>query len=307
LKPALLFLIGPTASGKSDLAFQLAQALGAEIISADSMLVYRGMDIGTAKPSREDREKIPHHMIDIAEPTADFSVFDYRTKVLELLALPESQGKTFVVVGGSGLYVKALLHGISEKPGADLEVRKKYEAIADEKGVDVLKAQLQTVDPVYAGIVADKRRIVRALEVYELTGKTLTEWDKDTRGLLDEDFKIKVFGLAWDKNVLRERVTLRTRAMLAAGLIEEVRDLDFGSWSKTARQAIGYRETISYLTHEILGRELEELIAQNTLGLVKRQMTWFRKERAIQWLELKTAADLEKVREEILKNWNVNG
>jgi len=300
LKPSLIFIVGPTASGKSDLALNLACVLKAEIISADSMLVYRGMDIGTAKPSREDQARVPHHFIDIADPGDDFSVFEYRRRVLDLVQSPGSREKVFVVVGGSGLYVKALLNGISEKPGANPEIRKRLLEESRKDGFDILKDRLRGIDPVYAEIARDERRVLRALEVHEMTGKSLTEWDRETVGLRDEGYPIRSFGLRWEKDAFRTRVERRTRAMLAAGLLEEVKQLLQKPWSRNPRQAIGYAEAIQVLNGELPPTELEPLIIKNTLALGKRQMTWFRKEKGVRWFDLKDETDLEKAKGEIL-------
>lgn len=303
MKPSLLFLVGPTASGKSELALELASKLGAEIISADSMLVYRGMDIGTAKPSRKDQEDVPHHFIDLVEPGQDFSVFEYRKRVLDLLSSPGSQGKTFIVVGGSGLYVKALLHGISEKPGANPELRRKLLAGSGAGGFESLRERLKTVDPAYAEIALDERRVLRALEVYEMTGRTMTEWDRETEGLLKEGYKIKIFGIRWEKEIFRKRIEERTRRMIDAGLVGEVRALETKPWARNSRQAIGYQEVLEFLHGTIPQEELGSLIVKNTLALMKRQMTWFKKEPNIDWFDLKDENDWKTISAKIIERW----
>lgn len=306
-KPKLLFLTGPTASGKSGLALKLAEELQAEIISADSMQLYRGMDIGTAKPSLEEQNRIPHHFLDILDIEQSYSVFEYQKEVLRLLNAPESLEKTYVIAGGTGLYVKSLLHGVSEKPGEDSAVREKWRKASERKGLDFLKEELGKVDPEYAAIAKDSRRIIRALEVYELSGKTVSEWNRETRGLLDEKYFIKVYGLEWPREILKHRIEMRVNEMLQAGFIREVEKLADRSWSTTARQAIGYNEVRQFLEGKLKQGDLVPLIVKNTSALAKRQMTWFRKEKSIHWFQLKNETDFKGVFTELIKDWKKNG
>jgi tRNA dimethylallyltransferase len=306
-KPKLLFLIGPTASGKSDVALKLAETLQAEIISADSMQIYREMDIGTAKINEKIRLKIPHHLMDVITIEEEYSVFDYCQAVSDLLNKKESQGKTFIIVGGTGLYIKALLHGISDKPGADEKIREKLENVADEKGLEHLRDRLAKIDPEYAKIVCDKRRVIRALEVYELSGKTVTEWNQETHGLFDKGYTIKLYGLRWPKEILKQRIENRARQMVEGGLLTEIERLKHRAWSKTARQAIGYAEAFQVLEGKLKEDKLIPLIVKNTAAMAKRQMTWFKKEKAIHWLHLKAARDLNRATIESLEDWKLNG
>ena len=267
------------------------------------MLVYRGMDIGTAKPSRKDQERIPHHFIDLVDPGQDFSVFEYRRMVLDFLNSPQAQGKIFIVVGGSGLYVKALLHGISEKPGANPELRRRLLEGSGAGGLAALRDRLKAIDPVYAEIARDERRVLRALEVYEMTGRTLTEWDQITEGLLKEGYRIKLFGIRWEKEVFRARIEARTRRMISEGLLDEARALETKPWSRNSRQAIGYAEVLEFLHGNISQEELEPLIVKNTLSLMKRQMTWFKKETDIHWFDLKDENDWKTISPKIIERW----
>jgi len=299
--------MGPTASGKSELAVRIALRTRGEIISADSMLVYRGLDIGTDKPSREDRSKVPHHLIDIIEPSQEFSVFEYLERVLSKLREDSSRDKTFIVAGGSGLYTRALLHGLSQKPGADPEVRRRLFKEAEEQGEDILRKRLDGIDPDYGQIARDLRRVVRALEVYETSGRTMTDWDRGTSGLLAEPCLIKLFGIHWRRDLLRGRIAERVRRMLARGLIEETRRLREMPLSRTAAQAIGYREVIDFLEGRLAEGELEEAIVRHTLELVRRQMVWFRRERGVRWIELDETLGLDRAEEAILSAWGEHG
>jgi len=297
----LLFLVGPTASGKSELALELASKLGFEIISADSMQVYRGMNIGTAKPTDKIQKQIKHHMLDLRDVNQEYSAFEYYEDVLKLIEKSGERKNGFLVVGGSGLYVSALLHGISKKPGADIDFRKKMKNLIAEKGLDFLKSKLKKIDPEYALIAKDERRIIRALEVTQLSGKTVSEWNKENKGLLDGDMKIKVYGIMWPRETLKKRIAARTGEMLYGGWIDETKLLKDKEWSKTASQAIGYREILKYLSGEISKEELVSQITHNTARFAKRQMTWFRKEPEVYWIALEDS--LDKVCQMILKDW----
>lgn len=294
----LVFIMGCTGSGKGTLGRELAVRTGGEILSVDSMKVYRRMDIGTAKPSAEIRRQIPHHLLDVVEPSAEFSVAEYVNRAEEAIAEIAARGRSIFVVGGTPLYIKALSEGLFEGPSADVALREKLEAMAAEKGTAHLHDQLRAVDPLAASRIHpnDLRRIVRGLEVYELTGKAISglqeQWDRD-RTKHDCVF----IGLRRDKEDQSRRINERVRRMVAAGLVDEVRDLlaEPLPLSVAARQALGYAEMIEHLERRLSLDEAVERIKMNTRQMAKSQRTWFRRFRNVEWIDVTPEADIEKV------------
>ena len=279
----VLFLVGPTGSGKTQLSLCLAKRLGAEILSADSMLVYRGMDIGTAKPSREDRKRVRHHLIDLVSPRRNFSVSEHRELALEAIESILKRGRLPLVVGGSGLYVSAIWKGLSPHPGTNMKLREKLNQLVKEKGLEDLYQELERVDPHRAKQIHpnDRRRILRALEIVHTSGKTPSEWYQKRTSLGDLGYSVKVIGVARDRRDLYDRINLRVESMFRKGLLREVERLKQRGFSKTARQALGYREVLdSKGTRPFL----KELIQQRTRQFAKRQLTWFRREKDIHWV-----------------------
>ena len=293
MAPTLHFLVGCTASGKSSLGVELAGRLGGEIISIDSMKVYRGMDIGTAKPSASVRATVPHHLVDVVDPWDDFSVAQYVALADSAVASIHERGRRIFVVGGTPLYIKALSEGLFEGPGADVQTRERLQHLAAERGTPALHERLQQVDPVAAGRIHrnDLRRLVRALEVFELTGRPISalqeQWDRER-----QRYDCRFFGLRWSKEDLHLRIKERVARMIDRGLVDEVcRLLSLDRpLSTAARQAVGYAEIIEHLA----GRtELDYAIEQikiNTRQLAKAQRTWLRRFRAIQWIDLMPGA-----------------
>jgi tRNA dimethylallyltransferase len=273
------FLSGPTASGKTAVALELAERLGAEIISMDSMAVYRGMDIGTAKPTAEEQRRVPHHLIDLVEPDHDFSLAQYVDAAQAAIVAIRSRGRTPLIVGGTPLYLKALLRGIFSGPPADWPLRHELHAFAEAHGNQALYERLQAVDPDSARRLApaDRRRVVRALEVFQITGQSITHLQREFARARPREH-CHVFVLNWDRSLLVERIAVRVEAMFQMGLVDEVRTLleRHGELSRTAAQAVGYREVISHLNGTINLHEAIDLVQTNTRQLAKRQMTWFR-------------------------------
>jgi tRNA dimethylallyltransferase len=244
------FLTGPTAAGKTQVGIELALRIGAEIISLDSMTVYQGLDIGTAKPSPADRARVPHHLLDVVPPNQDYSLSQYVDAAHRTLAEIRGRGRQVLFVGGTPLYLKSLLRGVYSGPPADWEFRRQVEAELEKLPLEALHQRLQVIDPVLAAGLHpnDKRRIIRGLEVYRLTGQRLshlqTQFDEPRPAE-----QCKVFVLSWPRDELHQRIDARVASMFAAGLVDEVRRLlsTYGSLSRTARQAVGYREVIEYL------------------------------------------------------------
>jgi len=294
LKVPLIALIGPTAVGKTEISLQLAQKLPCEIVSCDSMQIYKGMDIGTGKPSTQEREQVPHHMLDLIPPSEPFSAAEFARRADNCLKGITSRKKIPLLVGGSGLYFDALVYGLSEMPSADSKVRTKLKELAQDKGNLYLYQNLEKVDPDYASKihVNDLKRIIRALEVYELTGQPFSQMQK-TNKQKDKGYETLLVGLDRERSKLYERIEQRVEKMFAQGLVEEVRGLrergyDLGL---PAFQALGYKETIGYLQGDLT---LEKCIAQikkNTKNFAKRQLTYFRKNKDIHWFKLDEEKD----------------
>ena len=283
---SILCLAGPTASGKTALAVELAKDLNGEVVSCDSMQVYRRMDIGTAKPSREEMQGIPHHMIDVAEPDEDFSVSRYCAMAAPIVDDIVARGKTAIIAGGTGLYMDSLIRGNDFAPFPSTGIRERLEAEADEVGLPAMLARLREIDPDTADRVSDRKRILRALEVYLETGETITEHNRKTR-LIPPKYTPLWLGLDFaDRGELYRRIDKRVDIMLEMGLMEEIRSLlDSGIPEKcTAMQAIGYKEFVNALEgREPLSQAAEE-VKKASRHYAKRQLTWFRRNPAVRWL-----------------------
>lgn len=287
--PPAIFIMGPTASGKTALAMSLRQRFPVELISVDSALIYRGMDIGTAKPTAEELAQAPHRLIDIRDPAESYSAADFRADALREMAAITSEGKIPLLVGGTMLYFKALLEGLSPLPAADPEVRAQIEKQAQELGWEALHRQLQQVDPVSAARIHpnDPQRLSRALEVFLISGKTLTELTKISGETLP--YNVQQFAIApATREQLHQRIALRFEQMMAAGFEAEARALfergDLHTDLPSVR-CVGYRQMWSYLAGEI---DYDEMVYRGicaTRQLAKRQMTWLRGWESVHWLD----------------------
>jgi len=282
----VIAIVGPTASGKSDLALGVAHALGGEIISADSMQVYRGLDIGTAKPGPEDLALVPHHLIDVADPDQNFSVATFVQLAREAISAIQARGRLPVLAGGTGLYVRATLSDYDfSAPGQDPATRQRLAERAAREGPEQLHQELMQSDPVAAGRInpRDARRIIRALEVLELTGRPISASWGDLPPLYDA----LVVGLRVDRPLLYHRIDERVRSMVRRGLVDEVRSLvDRGfTPALVSGQALGYNEMVGYLEGQTTLDEAVSQVMQATRNYAKRQMSWFRREPGIIWLE----------------------
>lgn len=279
LVPQCWFLTGPTASGKSALSLVLAKRLGAEILSLDSMAVYQGMDIGTAKPSADERALVPHHLIDLVEPTENYSVSQYTLAAAKAVDDILSRGKTPLFVGGTPLYLKTLLRGMFEGPPADWKVRREIEAEIQHLPANALHRRVRQVDPLSAAKLHpnDTRRLIRALEVQRLTGKPISHWQTQFEHGLPAD-RCRVFALTWPRALLHERIERRVDEMFQAGLVDEVKRLleNYDQLSRTASQAVGYKETIAHLKQSAPINETIEAVKASTRQFARQQETWFR-------------------------------
>src|SRR5688572_10247088 len=282
--PAILVVLGPTASGKSAVALQVAQRMGGEILSVDSMQVYRGMDVGTAKPSRDEQARVRHHLIDVVEPTEDFTVARFVDRASAVIDDARRRNVPLVATGGTPLYYKSLFEGLFEGPSADASIRSQL----NEQPLEQLHARLAQVDPSAAARIHanDRKRLVRALEVFELTGRPISSLQTEWLAEAGHRYDAKWFGLMWDKDELNRRINARVRQMMEAGWLEETRALldRFGSLSKTAAEATGYAELIDHLRGESSLDDAVEQIKIATRQLARRQMKWFRRFTDVQWL-----------------------
>lgn len=297
------FLAGPTASGKSEVAIQLAQRLGGELLSLDSIAVYRGMDIGTAKPTADQQRRVPHHLVDLADPDEEFSVSAYLEAAHRVTVEIERRGQTPIFVGGTPLYMKGLLRGFFVGPPADWEFRRAVEEDVRAHGAAALHARLQQVDPLTAHRLppADVRRITRALEVNYLTGRPLSHYQVQfEQGRAAEH--CHVFALRLDRPTLHKRIEARVDAMFAAGLVDEVRELMGGAGlGRTAAQAVGYREVIEHLAGQATLEETIEAIKLHTRQLAKRQETWLRSLSEVQFINVEEDEPADNIAERMLQ------
>jgi len=309
-KPRLIVIGGPTASGKTAAAVRLCQRIGGEVISADSMQIYRGMDIGTAKPTQEEMCGIPHHLLSIADPAEKYSAAAYRELARQAIDSAYERGNQPVVCGGTGLYIDALTKpmGFAEH-SANEDLRNELSALAQtEVGKIKLHKMLEEIDPASAARlhINDVRRIIRAIEVYKMTGVTLTEQsrlDKEREG----DFDVAMFALNWPREVLYNRINRRVDQMMKDGLVEEVQNLLKSGLQTggTAMQALGYKEIVAALDGRISMEEAVEDIKRGSRNYAKRQMTWFRHDERVHWIDA-PGKSLDQIVEEMIKEIDSN-
>jgi len=294
----MVLILGVTASGKGDLAFRLAENLGAEIISIDSMKVYRRMDIGTAKPPKKAREQVKYHLIDVVEPSESFSVGTFLDLAYQAIEQIKSRHKPIIAVGGTALYIKALLYGLLEGPGADEQIRAGPRARAKAEGLAQLYCELAEIDPTATERISpnDSKRIIRALEVYRITGKPISSLQKQFT-VEEPVHNWTTIGLRREKAEENRRINARVRRIIAAGLVDEVRSLlaEERPLSKLARCAIGYAEIIDHLNGRQTLEDAVELIKKNTRRLAKNQRTWFNTFRGVHWLDVEPDESAEKI------------
>jgi len=294
----MVLVLGVTASGKARLGFELAKSLDGEIISVDSMKVYRRMDIGTAKPSRQAQEEVRHHLVDVVEPSESFSVGLFLERALAVIDDIRSRGKTVVAVGGTALYIKALLYGLFEGPGSDELIRAELKARVQREGTARLHEALQRIDPEAASRIDsnDAKRIIRALEVYQLTGRPISSFQKQ----FDAEKPMHdwiILGLRRQKEEESRRMNARVKRMIEQGLVEEVRSLlaEERPLSRQARCAIGYAEIIEHLQGRMSLEDAIEEVKKNTRRLAKGQRTWFKTFKGVRWIDVGPEETAESV------------
>lgn len=295
----IICIAGPTASGKTALAVELAKELDGEVISCDSMQIYRRMDIGTAKPNAEEQQGIPHHMIDVADPDEDFSVSRYCEMATPILDDILARGKTAIIAGGTGLYMDSLIRGNAFAPYPATGARERLEAQADEMGMEYMLDKLRRIDPDTAARLhlADRKRIIRALEVFEETGETITAHNGRTQAIPPR-YSPLWLGLDFaPRQVLYDRIDLRVSIMLEQGLEKEIRTLLASSIAAkcTAMQAIGYKEFVAAMEGKITMEEAADEVRKASRHYAKRQLTWFRRNPDMHWLTRKENESFEEI------------
>ena len=286
-KPKVIVICGPTASGKTALSIELAKKINGEIVSCDSMQIYRDMNIGTAKPTLEEMQGIKHYLLDFVEPDKRYSVAEYKKDAEKAIEEILSKRKIPIVVGGTGLYVDSLIYGIEYQDiPLDEEYRNKLEQIANEKGLEVLYEKAKQIDEQAMQKISpnDKKRIMRVLEIYKAIGKTKTEQEIESRKN-EVKYDFKVFAINMDREVLYDRINKRVDMMIEQGLIEEVQTI-IQKYSEfpTAMQGLGYKEVVEYLNGKCSKEEMIEKIKMETRRYAKRQLTWFRKNKQTIWI-----------------------
>ncbi len=288
-KPFLICVVGPTAIGKTSLAIKLAKAFSIEVISADSRQFYREMCIGTAVPSKEELEAVPHHFIQNKSIFEDYSVGDFERDAIEFLKILFEKNKAAIMVGGSGLYVDAVVKGLDNFPKVPSEIREQLNTELNEKGIEVLQNELKKVDPSYFKKVDihNPHRLIRALEIYRSTGKPYSSFLKKEND--ERDFETIFIGLTAERELIYERINQRVDKMVNEGLIEEAKSL-LPHKEKNALQTVGYRELFEYFDGNISKEEAISEIKKNTRRFAKRQNTWFKKNKAIHWFDYQTDA-----------------
>ena len=305
----IICIAGPTASGKTALAVELAKEYNGEVVSCDSMQVYRRMDIGTAKPSLEERQGIVHHMIDVADPWEDFSVSRYCTMAAPIVDDIVARGKTAIIAGGTGLYMDSLIRGNDFAPFPSTGVRERLEAKTDEVGFDAMMAELRAIDPEAADRIQDRKRMIRALEVYYETGETITTHNKRTQAIPPKYNPLWLCLDFEDRAQLYSRIDLRVDIMLEQGLVEEIQALlaDGIPADSTAMQAIGYKEFVAALSGTGTIEDAAEEVKRSSRRYAKRQLTWFRRNKNIHTLMRspgQTSGEILESARQVLRNYD---
>ena len=307
LKPKVIVIVGPTASGKTSLSIELAKKINGEIVSCDSMQIYKDMDIGSAKPTQEEMQGIKHYLIDVVSPNERFSVAEYKKQAEKAIEEILSKGKVPIVIGGTGLYADSLIYGIEyQEIEFDEKYRKALEIQAQtDDGLEMLYNQAKRIDEEAIKKISenDKKRIIRVLEIYHQTGKTKTELEAESRKN-EVKYDYKVFAINMDRQVLYDRINRRVDIMIENGLIQEVENL-LKKYKQfpTAMQGLGYKEVVQYFNKELTKEEMIDKIKQETRRYAKRQLTWFRKNKETIWLDgqLGNENNINIILEEI--NW----
>jgi tRNA dimethylallyltransferase len=297
--PKVIVIVGPTCSGKTNLSLKLSQIFPAEIISADSRQFYKLLNIGTAKPSGEQLQKVKHHLIDFLDPSETYDVSRYEKEAEKIIDQIHKKNKTPIVVGGSGLYIKALIDGIFENADKDEEYRNELLQKRKEFGNEYLYEELKNVDEVSAAKMLPQnwKRVMRALEVFHTTGEPIWKHHQKQSSKKEKKYLFKQFGLNWNRETLYKNINRRVDEMIEKGLVEEVKSILEKGYDKflNSLNTVGYKEIIQYLEGEILLERAIELIKRNTRRYAKRQITWFRKDDRIHWFDINEIKELDLI------------
>ena len=302
MKKTIVCLIGPTATGKTEVALRLAKVIDAEIISCDSMQVYKEIDIATSKPFKRQRKEVSHHFIDILNPSREYNAARFKNSAQKIINDIHRRGKLPLIVGGTGLYFRALIDGLFSGPGANLGLRQKFYQQAKRYGASYLYRKLKNKDPKSARSIHphDLRRIVRALEVYESIGKPISKLREKTQGVRNK-YDLRIFGLKRPRGELYARIEKRVDKMFKRGLVAEIKGLTQDKLSKTAKSLLGYKEVMVFLKGNCSCDEARRLLKRNTRRYAKRQISWFKREKDVKWIEVKPQDAAETVAEKILQ------
>lgn len=310
MKKNLIILLGPTAIGKTDLSLKLAEQINGEIVSCDSMQIYKYMDVGSAKVSKMEQARIKHHLIDIVYPDEEYTVADYKRDAENIINSLNDLGKVPIVTGGTGLYINSLVYKLNFTTAEpDYQLRERLEKMAETEGVDKVFDILKSIDAETSEKLHpnDVKRVIRAIEIYEQSGVTMGEYNKNFRTEV-EDYNLYMIGLNMDRAKLYERINLRVDLMMEAGLLEEVKSLIEKGYTKdlTSMQGIGYKEVMDYFEDRMTLEDTIDLVKQKSRNYAKRQLTWFRRDDRINWYNKDEFSSedelLEKILEDIRKN-----
>jgi len=305
---SVIVIVGPTCSGKSNLSLKLAQLLPSEIISADSRQIYIHLNIGTAKPSKEQLKKTSHHLIDTLDPSENYDASLFEKDAEKIINQIHNKNKTPIVVGGSGLYIKALIDGIFDTADRNEEYRKELSQQRKEFGNDFLYEELKKVDPESASKMLPQnwKRVIRALEVFHSTGESILTHHQKQSNQKNRNYNYKQFGLNWERSILYENIDARVDEMLENGFVEEVKNILNHGYDKhlNSLNSVGYKEIIQYLDGKISFDRANELMKRNTRHYAKRQMTWFRKDERIHWFDVNDNRELDQIAKKIIQTLN---
>lgn len=306
-KPNVIVIVGPTCSGKTNLSLKLSEFIPSEIISADSRQIFKYLDIGTAKPSKAALQKVPHHLIDFLDPSENYDVSLFEKDAEQIIDHIHKENKTPIVVGGSGLYIKALIDGIFDSADKDAEIREELNKIRNERGIEFLFEELKKVDPESANKMLPQnwKRVMRALEVYQMTGEPIWKHHQKQE-LKSVKYIFSQFGLNWDRKILYENIDERVDEMITSGFVDEVKNILNNGYDKNINSlnTVGYKEIIQYLNGKLTFEKTIELIKRNSRHYAKRQLTWFKKDERIHWFDIDDSNDLDRIAQKIVATIN---